>query len=113
MRWSHRSDSIRYDVVTMREIGIRELKAKLSEVLRSIEAGESVRVTNHGKPVADIVPPKRTSGRERLEELVAQGRVRGPKNTGRKPPPPPRVTRPAGSISASDQVIADREAERD
>lgn len=93
-------------------MGIRELKGKLSEVLRSIEAGESVRVTNHGKPVADIVPPRRTSGRQRLDELIAEGRVR-PAKPGPKPPPPPKVALPPGSMSASDMIIAERESERD
>lgn len=106
------SDPIDYDVVTMREIGIRKLKASLSEILRAVQAGESVRVTNHGKPVADIVPPQRTSMEDRLSELVAQGRVRPPLRRTHGPPPIP-YKRPAGSISGSDQIIADRESERD
>lgn len=111
MRAGQKSDPISYDEVTMREIGIRKLKASLSEVLRSVRAGESVRITNHGKPVADIVPPRRTSMEDRLHELAQQGRVRLP--TKPQPPPPPRHRRPEGAMSGSDQIIADREAERE
>ncbi len=106
-------DHIGYDVVAMREIGIRELKAKLSETIRAIEAGESIRVTNHGKPVAEIVPPRRRAYDERMDELATQGLVTRRKNTGPLPPPPPRTKLPPGAPSGSDRIIADREAERD
>jgi prevent-host-death family protein len=43
----------------MREIGVRELKATLSEVLRHVARGESVRVKVRDRPVADIVPVAR------------------------------------------------------
>jgi len=107
------SDLNGYDVVTMREVGIRELKAKLSEVLRAVQAGESIRITNHGRPVADMVPPRRQSYDERMDELAALGLVTRRRNKGPLPPAPPRVSLPPGTRSASDQVIADREAERD
>lgn len=102
-----------YDVATMREIGIRELKARLSEILRAVGAGETIRVTNHGKPVADIVPPRKQSFEERMDELAAQGLVTRRKNRGPLPPAPPRVKLPPGAPSGSEQIIADREAERE
>jgi prevent-host-death family protein len=37
------------------EVGVRELKAKLSEYLRRAGDGESVVVTDRGRPVARIV----------------------------------------------------------
>ena len=40
----------------MREIAQRELRNNVSAVLREVEAGESLRVTVRGKPVADLVP---------------------------------------------------------
>lgn len=33
-----------------------EAKAKLSEILRRVEAGEAFTVTNRGKPIADVIP---------------------------------------------------------
>ncbi len=106
-------DYIRYDVVTVREVGIRELKAKLSETLRAVGAGETIRVTNHGKPVADIVPPRKQTFEERMDELAAQGLVTRRRNKGPLPPAPPRVKLPPDTPSGSEQIIADREAERD
>jgi prevent-host-death family protein len=38
------------------DVGIRELKAKLSSYLDQVAAGETIRVTEHGKPKAYIVP---------------------------------------------------------
>lgn len=44
----------------MRTIGVRELKAHISEILRQVqEEGEVVEVTNHGEVVARVVPVRR------------------------------------------------------
>ena len=45
----------------MRAVGIRELKNRLSEFVRLVEAGESVLVTDHGRVVAELSPPGRTT----------------------------------------------------
>jgi prevent-host-death family protein len=91
----------------MREIGVRELKASLSETLRAVRRGEQIRVTLRGRPIADIVPAG-TAGDDRIRELVAEGRV--------TPPSRPRPTRgpPLAQTqrSASELVLAEREAER-
>jgi prevent-host-death family protein len=39
-----------------REIPQRELRNRISEVLREVEAGAELRITVHGRPVADLVP---------------------------------------------------------
>lgn len=39
-----------------RQIPHRELRNNSSEILRAVEAGESFTVTNHGRPVARLVP---------------------------------------------------------
>ncbi|MGI8631705.1 MAG: type II toxin-antitoxin system Phd/YefM family antitoxin [Solirubrobacterales bacterium] len=39
-----------------REIPQRELRNNVAAVLRQVEAGESLRVTVRGRPVADLVP---------------------------------------------------------
>jgi prevent-host-death family protein len=92
----------------MREIGVRELKAQLSSVLRDVEKGERVTVTSRGRPVAEIVPvvPERS---EAMKKLIAEGKVTPasrPKPKG--PPPPPRKT----GRSASAIILAEREEER-
>ena len=40
----------------MPEIGVRDAKARLSELLERVEAGEVLTLTRHGKPVARLVP---------------------------------------------------------
>jgi prevent-host-death family protein len=91
----------------MREIGVRELRAQLSSVLRDVEEGETVRVTSRGRPVADIVParPKRS---EAMKKLIAEGKVTPALGSIPKNPPPPRKT----GRSASAIILAEREEER-
>jgi prevent-host-death family protein len=52
-------------------VGIRELKNRTSAVIRSVESGQTVEVTDHGRPVARIVPWRGS----RLDQLVAEGKV--------------------------------------
>jgi prevent-host-death family protein len=92
----------------MREIGVRELKASLSETLRAVGRGEQVRVTLRGRPLADIVPAGAAAGDERLRALVADGRLLPPARTR-----PARAPKPVeAGRSASDLVLAERAAER-
>ena len=63
----------------MRRVAISELKAKLSEYLKAVRAGEEVIVTDRGKPVARLAPisgPAETESRLRM--LVRTGQVRPP-----------------------------------
>jgi prevent-host-death family protein len=92
----------------MKELGVRELKQSLSRILRAVGRGEHVRVTLRGKPIADIVPAREADAEDHLRKLVAQGRVRLPARA--HPPRAPRLV-PAPR-SASELVIAEREAER-
>ncbi len=55
------------------EIGIRELRADLSQWLKQVQAGEEILVTDRGKPIARITP---ANGRSKLDELIARGLVR-------------------------------------
>lgn len=92
----------------MREVGVRELKASLSEMLRLAGRGERVRVTVHGRPVADIVAPGAVPGDDRLRALVAEGRLVPPARPRPKRDPPLIRT----SRSASGLVLDERDAER-
>jgi prevent-host-death family protein len=47
------------------DVGVRELKAKLSEYLAAAAAGEDVVVTDRGRPVARLVPFGSTSAVDR------------------------------------------------
>ena len=39
------------------DVSLADAKNHLSELLRSVEEGESVLITRNGKPVAQLVPP--------------------------------------------------------
>jgi prevent-host-death family protein len=91
----------------MYEIGVRELKASLSGVLRRVSGGEQVRVTIRGRPVADIVPAGASPADDALRSLIAERRVVPPARS--RPPRPPRLARAERSASAL--VLAEREAE--
>lgn len=94
----------------MREIGIRELKATLSEILRAVQAGESVRVTNRGRPVAEILPPRKLTLDERLEEMAAQGLITPAKLRGPLPPGPPPKQLPSSVAGGSALILAERDS---
>jgi prevent-host-death family protein len=56
----------------MRQIQSSEAKAKFSELLDAVEAGETIVISRHGKPVARIVPDdgaQATQGRRAVEAL--------------------------------------------
>ena len=56
----------------MREVGAFEAKTKLGELLAAVEAGEEVRITRRGRPVARLVPDRGEDGRrEALAALEA------------------------------------------
>lgn len=52
------------------EVGIRELRADLSRLIKRVQAGEEILVTDRGKPVARITA---ADGRSKLDELIAAG----------------------------------------
>ena len=51
---------------TMTRIGIRELRQKASEYLRRVEGGETIEVTDRGRPVALLTPIPEAPPLERL-----------------------------------------------
>ncbi len=92
----------------MREIGVRELKASLSEVLRGVERGQQVRVTVRGRAVADLVPAGERSETAQVRELVADGRITpASRSTPRRAP---RMV--SSGRSATAIVLAERDEER-
>lgn len=53
-----------------------EAKAKLSEILRKVEAGRTVVISRHGRAIAEVRPaPRSADVAERIEELARQGVV--------------------------------------
>ena len=62
--------------LTIKSISVSELKARLSEQLRRVKAGESVFVTERGRPIAVMRPLPPEIMTEGLAELVEAGLVR-------------------------------------
>lgn len=56
----------------MRSVGVGALRQRASELLRFVEQGETIEVTNHGRVVAVLAPPPKQTSWERL---VAAGDV--------------------------------------
>jgi len=52
-------------------VGIRELRQQASAVLRRVVGGEAIEVTDHGHPIARIVPLRPGV----LDQLVLEGRA--------------------------------------
>lgn len=50
----------------MVDVGIGELRAGLSRYVARVKDGEEIVVTEHGKPVAKLVPMNRERKRDRL-----------------------------------------------
>lgn len=50
----------------MRSVGVRELRQRASELLRAVEGGETVQITDRGRPVALLTPTPQGSPLERL-----------------------------------------------
>ncbi len=46
------------NTVTMKTVGLAEAKATLSALIDSVEKGETVTITRHNEPVAEIRPVK-------------------------------------------------------
>ena len=55
----------------MRTITHRELRNDSSRILREVQAGEMIEVTNHGEVAAILVPPHASS----YDRLVLAGRI--------------------------------------
>jgi prevent-host-death family protein len=52
-------------------VGIRELRQQASSVLKRVVAGEVIEVTDHGHPIARIVPLRPSV----LDQMVVEGRA--------------------------------------
>ncbi len=92
----------------MQKVGSRELKNRLGRYLRAVRAGQSLIITDRGKPVAKLTPPSDAQPEEnelqaRLKELEAQGLIR----LAQKPLGKFRPVKSRGK-PASQMIIEDR-----
>jgi len=85
----------------MRSIGVRELRQQASRYLREVERGDAIEVTDHGRPVARLVPIPRSS---RVDALLATGQLArsagDPLELGAPLEPRPGVRLPSVELAA-------------
>lgn len=88
-----------------RRIGIRELKSTLSACVREVKSGRTLVVTEHGEPVARVIP-EAISIRERVEALKRAGAVAW---SGQRLRPAKPVGKVRGARTVADLVGENRE----
>jgi len=90
----------------MREkrVGIRELKSTLSECVREVKSGRIIIVTEHGQPVARIIP-EAISMQERVEALRKAGTIAW---SGRRLRPARPVGKVVGEKTVAELVSENR-----
>jgi prevent-host-death family protein len=77
----------------------REMRNNSGEILRRVEAGESVRITNNGRVAALIVPPPN----DPLTDLAERGQMR----PALREPSTLRNIRRRAAHRTSEQILAD------
>lgn len=89
-------------------VGVREMRQSISVFLRRVRAGEMFTVTDHGLPVALLIPLP-SLAEDPLADLVAAGRVLPAVNRGGVLPVPAvaAATRP----SVTGALLAERRAD--
>src|SRR5256885_15175409 len=98
----------------MSRVGVRELRQRASELLRRVERGETIEITDRGRPVAVLGPLPQGSPWEQLltagdadqaqsgpDHLPPPGALEsgGEPPSHRPPPPPPAERRCAVRVS--------------
>lgn len=86
----------------MIEVGIRDLRNGLSKYLKRVRQGETITVTEHGEPVARLIPAAIPPD---IAKKMADGRVTW---SGEKFRPPKTKIRPTPGPPISDFVVEDR-----
>jgi prevent-host-death family protein len=82
------------------QVGIRELKAKLSEYVSLAEQGRDIVVTDRGRPVARLLPYSETSA---FDRGVAEGWIEAPRRVGLAPHTPHSAKESILAVLADDR----------
>lgn len=67
-------------------VGLRDLRHHTSEVLARVRRGEAIDITEHGRPIARIVPIGERKPTQVLARLVEDGRAVLAQRPGYRPP---------------------------
>jgi len=82
------------------DVGVRELKAKLSEYLGRAANGEEIVVTDRGTPIVRLLPYEVSST---IQRGIEEGWIEPPKRTGLTPAQPAK-----GKLSVLEVLAEDR-----
>ena len=85
-------------------VGVRDLKTHLSEYLREIKKGNTLVITEHGKPVARLMPSALPQA-DRIEAVRRAGLIAW---NGEKPKVVPARARVSGRGTLADLLVEDR-----
>jgi prevent-host-death family protein len=89
-----------------------EAKAKLSALVRQVREGQSVVITVHGEPVAELRPyvatPRKQTLAERLAEMEARGEISPPRCSNTEYGDFLRTFQPTPVPGALERFLSDR-----
>jgi prevent-host-death family protein len=91
----------------MARVGVRELRQRASELLRLVEQGETIEITDRGRPVALLTPVPAGNA---LERMRAAGEIEAASGDINGLPPP--LVLPTGSELPSQVLARLRRGER-
>lgn len=97
----------------MKTIGIRELKAQLSRVLREVRAGETILVTDRGQVVAEMrAPDAGTLVESRTERVMARLASSGALRLAESPRTPYRASPIRAAHGTAQELLDEAREER-
>lgn len=94
----------------MRTVGVRELKAHLSRVLREVQNGEPVLITDRGRVVAELRRPGAAAASNPLDRALARLATEGRLSLAERSPDPYPVSPLEAQPGAACSLV---DAERD
>ncbi len=93
----------------MRSVGLKVLKNKLSEYVRTASQGETVLICDRDRVVAELVPPRETRSPLVADALLAEAIREGFITPAILPPSPPPQTK---AVARLRELLAELEEDR-
>ena len=86
-------------------VGLRDLRTHLSQYIRQVKSGDTIVITEHGRPVGRIVPAPRSLD-DQIQAMLDSGLIEW---NGQPLPLVKHRPRVRGKKTVSDMLIEDRE----
>ena len=90
----------------VQQVGVRELRQDASGILRQVKAGECIEITEHGRPIARIVP----IGPSLYEEAIISGLITAPTISSTEPMP--KLIKATSGLNSTKVLLEMRAEER-